>query len=321
LWGQALGPAFAESVEDVSGRLGGRAGRGCAVMAKQNDRVARKASLANAEREVSSKAPFLAKQISVSRFGDRNKDRFQNHLLHQGRTMTEHVYFSDIRNNFSVYVELHSGLDRLDFSAAVKSNDPEVERLVDVERRYVRGEKLADDEIPSVFYVLKNRNFKNNNPAFYAHGFIVVQEKCADVLRKFDLGESSLVETKILDSDRKTPVHGKFFVLNFGSQKDTLLEEQSLGFSTKPKKEFRSGLGDLNWLHDSKVPNEDRYWLPMKRADDGLKLSRSCLEGVDLWHESRLLDAIFFSARLHDALKAAKMATPFKFFRCSVEIS
>jgi hypothetical protein len=108
-------------------------------MAEQNDRVARKTPLAHAEREVSSMASISTKQTSATEFGDRDKTRFRSHLLHQGRTMSEHVYLSNIRRNFDVYAKLHSGLDYDEFGAAVRRNDPIIEKMTDAVEGAKRG--------------------------------------------------------------------------------------------------------------------------------------------------------------------------------------
>lgn len=232
--------------------------------------------------------------------------------------MSEQVYFSDIRRNYSVYAKLNAWINMDELGVAVKARDPIVEKIVSAGKMYIRGEKLNDCQIPPYFFADRHKSIKKLPAAFYANGFIVLQENCADIFRQFDLGETTFVETKILQNDKKTPVAGKYFVINFGSHKDTLLKDQSIGFRSVAKPSTEVGFKNMDWLLDSKFPNENRYQPPAKRIDDGLKLDRSSLQGVDLWHEARLVDLIFFSSRLHDALKAAKMSAPFQFFHCSI---
>jgi hypothetical protein len=57
----------------------------------------------------------------------------------------------------------------------------------------------------------------------------------AELLKGFDLGEGGLVEFPIYEMDKTTRLPGPFYFLNFGSQKDCLLPEESKKLSPGPK--------------------------------------------------------------------------------------
>jgi hypothetical protein len=236
---------------------------------------------------------------------------------------TDFAYYSSIRVNFSVHVKVNSGMDYEELVAAVHRNDPAVDRLSQIVRSHKLGQKLLLDEVPKEFFANKHLQIDKLPEAFVANGFIVVNETCADVLRKFDLGDNSLVETKFFQNDRLTPVSGEYCVLNFGGFKDTLLEDQSSAFG---RSSIKTATGDADideFLRgmSSATINSPRGLIfkpPTKHEDDALVLSRTALEGPDLWHESRLSEGFFVSARLFNALKTAKCATPFRFNRCVV---
>ena len=52
---------------------------------------------------------------------------------------------------------------------------------------------------------------------FRADGFWLISERCADVMRKFDLGAGSLCPAKILQKGGAPALPEKFYCLNFGN--------------------------------------------------------------------------------------------------------
>lgn len=55
--------------------------------------------------------------------------------------------------------------------------------------------------------------------------------------------------------------------------------------------------------------------------DDEIAVRGSCLDGPDVWVDTRLQRAVFFSDRLVSALKKARVDKPFRFIRCRVVVS
>jgi hypothetical protein len=211
------------------------------------------------------------------------------------------IYYSKIHSNFPVYAKVYAWLSVKEFEVAHGEKSPEVARIVDIAKRYTLGDKLQDSEMPPAFCAQPHKRIAKLPEAFYANGYIVVQEKCAEVFRQFDLGENSLVPKKIYQNDRTTPVEGQFYILNFGTVKDTLIPEKSTSLT-----------GPIN--HASGT----MWRFPLKTADDQVVLSSKALEGPDMWHEKSMFEAIFFSERLWRALEKAKLTKPFMGFRCQI---
>ncbi|WP_192179617.1 hypothetical protein [Mesorhizobium amorphae] len=130
-----------------------------------------------------------------------------------------------------------------------------------------------------------------------AAGAVVVSAACADVLRQFDLGHSSLYPIKLFQHDRTTPVEGEYFCLNIGERKDVFLREYS-----PLVRVFGTG----------------RMKMPPNLHDDDVAVSSAGLEGPDLWVSPPLIRIFFLSDRLTQALRAAKMGRVFGFRACRI---
>jgi hypothetical protein len=201
--------------------------------------------------------------------------------------MANEVYYSKIFSNFSVYAKVNTGLDHKEYYELAAKDPPVADRIVELSKRYYRGQKLSEDDLPQTFFGDRGEWKIDKLPeAFFANGYIVVQQRCFDVFSKFDLGATELVPAKIYQVDRKTEVPGPFYVFNFGCVKETF---------PKPI-----------WLE------------PVIPKDNQIAVSPLALEGPDLWFEKELSRLIFMSGRLRDALKAEKLHGPFKFYKCRV---
>jgi hypothetical protein len=211
------------------------------------------------------------------------------------------VYASNVMNTFRDYVKAYHTMSLDEFFAAGDAKDPIVKRMVDVSRRYRRGQKLLSTEIPDAFFANPHHRIKTLPSAFYANGFVVLSEASVQIMQQFDLGSTSFHEVKFLQNDRREPVEGRYFVLNFGEHKDTLRVDLS------------SGMGSAY-----NVADVTRYQPPMKVVDGSIKLSRDALRGCDLWFEQHLDSTFFVSERLRNALKAAKQHVRFRFFECGL---
>jgi hypothetical protein len=132
-----------------------------------------------------------------------------------------------------------------------------------------------------------------------AGGFWTVSAAVADVLRRVELGRTSLYPTKAFRYDRRTRLEGEYFCLNFGERKTAFLPEQS------PRAE-------------KPYPNEDIWKLPLAPNDSDIAVGQAALSGADLWVDPQVRNAFFLSDRLVQALKAAGLARRFGLFRCRV---
>jgi hypothetical protein len=171
---------------------------------------------------------------------------------------------------------------------------------VDAMERNESGEPLPPERFPNEFYVDEpGQKIRKLPDLANAGGFWTVSTAVADVLRAFDLGRSSLYPTRTFRYDRKTPLEGEYFCLNFGETKSAFLPEQSHG-ARKPH------------------ANQDIWKLPLAPKDGDIAVDQAALSGPDLWIDPRVRKAIFLSNRLVDALKAAKLARNFGLFRCRI---
>jgi hypothetical protein len=215
--------------------------------------------------------------------------------------MSKQVYYSDIWSNFNVFAMVNTGVDPYESMEVFKNNRALSDQILDRANRYEKANKLSLDELPLQFFVDRGKSVKELPQAIFANGYIVVQQKCADVFSQFDLGQTDLVPCKILQADRKTELDGTYYVVNFGTQKNVLLPEKSLGL--RPPYEH---------------PDEARRVLPDGRGNDQIAVSAAALEGPDMWYDPKMLRTTFMSGALHDALKDAKLDKLFKFYSCRV---
>ena len=131
----------------------------------------------------------------------------------------------------------------------------------------------------------------------------MVSAEFAAVLRDFDLGQNALYPVRVLKYNRKTPVEGEYFCINFGERKASFLPEIS-----------KAKISKSYWEEEEK-----RWTLLIVPEDDDIALDASALEGPDLWIENpRFWRAFFLSDRLVQALRAAKMTRRLGLFRCRV---
>ncbi|WP_064682623.1 hypothetical protein [Rhizobium bangladeshense] len=155
------------------------------------------------------------------------------------------------------------------------------------------GEPMSAEHFPKeIFAKYPDKKEKKLADLVLAAGAVVVSAACAEVLRQFELGHSSLYPIKLFQHDRKTPVEGDYFCLNIGERKDTFLRQYS-----QKVMEFGDGTVSM-W------PN---------LHDDEVAVSPAALEGPDLWVSPPLNRIFFLSGRLTQALRAAKMGRVFGF--------
>jgi hypothetical protein len=133
---------------------------------------------------------------------------------------------------------------------------------------------------------------------FYGYGFWVVSDRCADVMRGFDLGSGSLHPVKVFEKDKATPIgdHG-WFCLNFGNKKSILLPDKSRSIKPFP--------GD-RWRPDVIV------------GDNAIAVSPQALIGPDIWIDPLFFNGFFLSDALVKALKKAKCRSGFALKKCQV---
>jgi len=171
---------------------------------------------------------------------------------------------------------------------------------VDAMRRNKVGEPLPVDRFPTELYgAYPDKRMKRQPDIFMAGGYWAVSAEVATVLRQFSLGRTSLYPTRLFQHDRKTPVEGEYFCLNFGEVKTTVLREKSHA---------------IEGSYTGGAP----YWLDGDVKDNQIAMSSAGAAGVDIWLDSEIRNAVFLSDALVQALKAAKLTRRFGLRKCVV---
>lgn len=210
----------------------------------------------------------------------------------------ERVWISESFNNTRIYARLRLMLHG---QPELEETDNETQRLIAMEKRYKRGEGLRQDEVPTRFCGRNSdTRIKSLSDFFFANGYFVVSESCADVFRRFDLGTGGLYPVEIFQGDCKNRVDGSFFLLNFGCRKQAFLPEESV-------------------LERFDVRNTTPVtWAPFVIGDDDCAVSQVALEGCDLWIDPLVPSAFFLSDALVQALREAKVTRTIPRARCRV---
>ena len=189
---------------------------------------------------------------------------------------------------------------------AVQDGPPEAKAaMLDAIRKNQGGHLIPDGVLPSELFAWRgphdeSRPLTKKLPHLsFCGGFHVVSAETADVLRQFDLGGCKLHPVEVLMEDRKTPLPGSYFVLDFDSWKDVFLPEHSPEFLL---------------MDGSKTRRRPTFSSP----DDMVALSRDALSGPDIWWNLNIWAAFFLSDRLVQALGAAGVDKPFSLRRCRI---
>ncbi|WP_129140053.1 hypothetical protein [Modicisalibacter coralii] len=105
-----------------------------------------------------------------------------------------------------------------------KDEDAAVESI----RRAKQGIASDDDSWPKEMYFDSPYKKLSKLPAIFSAGGVwVVSQRFAEVLRRFELGKTTLHPVRLFQHDRTTPFDGEYFCLAFGETKDTFVPEES----------------------------------------------------------------------------------------------
>lgn len=173
-------------------------------------------------------------------------------------------------------------------------------RAIEALNRNDAGEPLPPDWFPRLICPSDDarRPLGQLPELFPANTFWIVSQRCADVLRRFDLGQGALHPVRVVQKDRTTPVAGHHWCLNFGNVKRCFLPAGS------PRAIRNEGA------------LTDMWFPPFAMKDGDIAVSASASTGPDIWIDPALKMAFFVSDPLASALKAAGAATPFGFRKC-----
>lgn len=218
--------------------------------------------------------------------------------------MTDAVWVSSVMSDYTIgdrqgIREKHYGED---WAPPTFELGTSPQRIIQALNRYERGETIERTDFPEAMYVFDERRWKRCGDLFCAGPFYAVKGKLAEVLGQFDLGTGGLIEFPIYEADKVTPLPGPFYLLNFGSVKDSFVPQES------------KSLRDVSRL----TSERSEWWATYDIEDGDIAVRETALEGADLWFEKKLKDKIFMSGRLHDAIVAAKVKTKFRFAQARI---
>lgn len=166
-----------------------------------------------------------------------------------------------------------------------------------------RGEKVGKELLPKQLFVPKHlqRNLSHSNHLMCS-GFFIVSKKCAEVLKGFDLGESSFSPVELFFPDKKTLLDEGYSIFNVVGRKASFLPGSSKGMMK---------------IFD---PDKDR-WMPRgSLKSDQLQFDESALAGQDIWMEAALENCFLISDRLAEGLKSSGLFKSWHLKRCQLVI-
>lgn len=204
--------------------------------------------------------------------------------------MSDKVWISRAMNDTRLIVPVETDL---------ASSDPQ--RLIRLEKLHRKGEHIAVDDLPDALYADPKIKPSDRLPSlFFGNGLLFVSGECAEVLERFDLGSGGLKPIEVFQHDQSTPIEGSYFALNFGARKDCFVREASAGA----------------WQPFG--PDQPVWWQKPEVKDREIAVTRSALEGADLWTDIGLQMGFFVSDQLAKALREAKLATRFGLRSCRI---
>lgn len=168
-------------------------------------------------------------------------------------------------------------------------------------RRHKQGFALQRNDFPEAEAVFAPKRFARAGDLFFVGCFYAVRGRLAKVLGRFDFGEGGLIPFTIYQEDLVTPVDGEFFILNFGSRKNTVQIEQC-----EDKKKFIIDRDSRQQIWHLNVYNKDAR----------VVLSPAALNGPDLWFEETVYNKIFMSDALASALHESGLARDWHLLAC-----
>jgi hypothetical protein len=169
--------------------------------------------------------------------------------------------------------------------------------------KYSKGMRLQRDEMIEAAAVFDEKRFKRTHNLFAVGGFYAVKGKLAALLSRFDLGEGGLIPLTVYKSDLVTPFEGDFFLLNFGTRKNSILPEQC---------------DDARKFYIDKHTGKQIWDINYLNSDGRVALSAAALEGADLWFEETVHNRIFIKGELASALQEAELANDWRLHECQV---
>ena len=182
------------------------------------------------------------------------------------------------------------------FTSSLFENDGKF--AADAMHANYRGEPQSQDRFPKSLHLrYPDKKYKSLPDLFNAGGFWVVSSEMIRVMQEFELGRTSFYETRLFQNDRTTLIDDNYSCISFGETKSAF----------EPSESQRSRLFQPNlWI------------VPGGLKDNEIAINESALNGVDFWIDTKLRKSLFFSNRLAQALKAAKLANRLRLKKCKM---
>lgn len=182
-------------------------------------------------------------------------------------------------------------------------------KAVEIYEKYAKGLLLALDEVPKRFFgQYPDAKVKPLTEFFAANGFFCVNAAAAEIMSQFDLKPGGLVPIEIFQHDQVTRVPGEFFFINFGATKQAFNLNQT----------SQTGVRRL-WLDSPEYGFPEGTTKLSSDVDDyEVAVDSKALGGPDVWTDPGLKWGVFFSDRLVQALKQAKLSRRFRFKQCKI---
>lgn len=169
-------------------------------------------------------------------------------------------------------------------------------------------QKIDSAIVPTIFYGNSiDKDFEFPSFCRAPDGFLLINEKCRNILKSFRLGETEMYPLSFFDLDLNEYVNDKnYYFLNIAEWRNYLIPEHST-----------ERLKENNNLNESCK----EYRLSHSRYEDGAiavsKQAENC--DLDLWHDPALTSSIFISNDLKKALDEAEMGMDWNLFRCKLQ--
>lgn len=175
--------------------------------------------------------------------------------------------------------------------------------------QYHLSEKILPENAPTILYA---HGFSKtvNLPSFFRtqDGFVILTEPCANILKKFRLGESALYPLSFFDIQLNESVNDQtYYFFNIAELRSYLRPE----YCTEELHKYRNTKHKGYQLFD--LYHADY-------ADHAIAITQEALTcDVDLWQDPELDHSIFMSAQLKMALDEAQLSDAWQLFLCELK--
>jgi len=207
------------------------------------------------------------------------------------------------------YLEFNK-LNRSEATAAEKEKKNEMtQKSIEIIKRYHKGEKLNSENAPTILYT---HGFGKTVklPSFFRtqDGFVILTEACANVLKKFRLGQTILYPLSFFDIKLNEPVNDEtYYFLNIAELRSYLRPEYCTEELDKHSYTKHEGYQLYKLYHAD-------------YTDRAIAITKEAVNSdVDLWQDPELDNSIFISDELKKALDAENLSDAWQLFLCDLK--